>query len=475
MSTHFTRQTPVRAPPQVQSAPISKLACKASNMILFDLKRWARCLPLLMLAATLTACGGSDDDDDEGIAQVRVINATADLASVDLTAENVDDDASGDEIRHAAAVARDGRSEYSGIASASYRLRLKRAGASSSLSVNAASFAKDERYTVYVYGREGDYRLLVDFEDNDVDPPNAGKAFVRVFNAAPDAGAVDVYLTETDASLNDTVATASAVAGATMGFDNTIDRGAYRLRVTGLNDKEDIRLDVSGIELADRARVTLVLQPGPGGVLVNALLVQYQADVAAVKNSFVRARLVAGASGNAAVTASLGNTSLNVNLRSPSVGSYALVPAGNVAAAVRVNASTHLGGNVELAPGGDYTLAVYGDAAAPEWRLIADDNRGPTDTSRAKMRLLHLAAGPDANLTLVKDFVGVALDVPYGNASVYNTVTAGNDARIEVTSPLSVTPLFLDEEIDLPSRSVFTVFMLGGAAAPTGILRRERQ
>jgi hypothetical protein len=445
-------------------------------MTAFDLKRRARSLPsvlvTMVLAATLSGCGGSDDDG--GNAQVRLINATADLASIDLTVENVDEDEDGVETRFAAAVARDGRSEYADIESASYRLRLKREGASSSLALNSGAFSADERYTVFAYGREGDYRLLVDFEDDEEDEPNAGKAFVRIFNGAADAGAVDVYITEDDASLNDTIATATGVAGATMGFYNTLDRGSYRLRVTGINDKDDIRLDVSGIELADRARVTIVLQPGPGGVLVNALVVQYQGEVAAVKNSFVRARLVASASNNAAVTASLGTASLNVNLRSPSVGSYTLVPAGNVAATLSVNASTSLGGNVELMPGGDYTVAVYGDAAAPQWRLITDDNRAPADTSRAKMRLLHLALGIEANLSLVKDFVGVASDVPYGNASAYNTVTAGNDARIEVTSPLSVTPLFLDEEVDLPSRSVFTVFMLGGGTAPTGILRRER-
>jgi hypothetical protein len=441
-----------------------------NNMPLLRAARAARTFLLMLLTVgLLAACGGGDDDDD-GNARVRFVNATADAASLDLTIEDIDDDDS--ERVLFTAIERDLQSDYSEVGDASYRLRLKRSGASSSLAVGSGTFDGDERYTVFAYGREGDYRVFSALDDED--EPDGGKAKVRVFNAAPDAGALDVYVTESGASLDDTVATVANVGGATLGFYNTIDRGTYRVRVTGVNDKDDVRLDVDGIELADRARVTFVLQPGPGGVLVNALVSQYRGDIAALKNPYARARLVAGASGNAAVTTTLGSVSLNVNLRSPSLGSYTLVPAGTVAAAINVNATTQLSGDVALAAGGDYTIAVYGEAASPQWQVFVDDNRPPVDSQRAKLRLLHLASNVAANLTLSADFVGVASDVPYGQASDYKQVSVATDARLEVTSPLSVTPLYLDEEVDLPSKSVFNVFMLGGGSAPTGILRRER-
>jgi Domain of unknown function (DUF4397) len=430
---------------------------------------WTRVVTRLalasLLAASLAACGGSDDDGD---AQMRLINATADVASIDMTIDNDDID----ETRQFSAVARDSQSDYTGVDDTSYTLRVKREGASSTLALSSAALEKDQTYTVFAYGREGDYRVYAAVDDED--EPSSGTAVVRVFNAAPDAGSVDVYLTEDTASLDDTLATVSSVGGATLSFYNSIDRGTYRLRVTALGDKDDIRLDVPGIELADKARVTIVLQPGSGGVLVNALVSQYQGSLAAVKNTYARARLVAGATGNAAVTAALGDTSLNVNLRSPSIGSYALVPAATVAANISVNTTTSVGGSVTLAPGADYTVAVYGDAAAPEWRLIADDNRPPASSERAKMRLLHMDVGVNANLTLVKDYVAVASDVAYGNASSYNQVATSSDARIEVTSPLAVAPVFLSEDVVLASQGVYTVFVLGGAATPTGILRRER-
>jgi Domain of unknown function (DUF4397) len=444
----------------------------ANTMFQPDPGRWARWLFAACAIIVVTACGGSDEDNGND-GNLRVVNATADVESIDLTIEGLDDDNDDDgETRFAEAVARDGQSDYTQIGDGNWRVRLKRAGASSSLALGSAAIGNDDRYTLFAYGREGDYRVYAALDDED--EPSSGKSKVRVFNAAADTGSVDVYLTESNAALDDTIPTASNVAGATLGFYSTIDRGTYRLRVTAINDKDDMRLDVEGLELGDQSRVTIVLQPGPGGVLVNALVSQYQGSLSTLKNGFARARLVAGASNNAAVTASLGSTSLNVNLRSPSIASYALVPAGAASAAIQVNAATALSGNVTLAPGGDYTLAVYGDAAAPSWRLIADDNRPPASSERAKMRLLHMAFGADSTLTLVKDYVGVASDVAYGNASSYTQVTTATAARVEVTSPLNTTPLFLAEDVALPSRGVFTVFMLGGASTPTGILRRER-
>lgn len=435
--------------------------------------RLSRALAAALALIAVSACGGNDDDKDSG--SLRVVNATADVASIDVTVEGLDDDNDDSgEVRLSSDVLRDGQGEYTSVEEGNWRIRLKRAGASSSLALNSAAVSGGERYTIFAYGREGDYRLITAFDDEDEDAPSSGKAKVRVLNAAPDAGSVDVYVTETNALLEDTIPAHSSVAGGTLGFYTTIDRGTFRLRVTAAGDKDDVRLDVEGLELPNRELVTIVLQPGPGGLLVNALVSQFQGSLSALKNLYARVRLVASAAANAAVTATVGTTSLNVNLRSPSVGSYALVPAGSLTASIRVNGSVSLNETVSLEAGGDYTLAVFGDALAPSWRLITDDNRPPSSGERAKMRLLHLADGVGSALTLVKDYVGVANDVPYSNASSYTLVTSATAARIEVTSPLSVTPLFLAEDVSLPSRSVFTAFMLSGAASPTGILRRER-
>ncbi len=145
---------------------------------------------------------------------------------------------------------------------------------------------------------------------DDQDEPNSGKVKVRVFNAAPDAGTLDVYLTESTAALEDTIPTVTSTHGNSFGLYTTVDHRTFSLGVTAVNDKTDVRLDVEGFDLADKARVTIVLQPGPGGVLDIALISQYKGDVLTLKNTLAQTRLATGATHNAAVTASLGASKL---------------------------------------------------------------------------------------------------------------------------------------------------------------------
>jgi hypothetical protein len=426
---------------------------------------WIRILASVSAVVAMAACGGGDDD---GNGQLRLVNATLDVETIDLTVDTSDIA----ETRVISEVARDGQSTYVGLSEATYTLRAKRAGLSSTLAVGAAGVQKDQRYTAFAYGREGDYRIATTLEDEDA--PAAGNASVRVLNAAPDAGALDVYITESDSPLENTVPVASNVGGGTLSAFNTIDAGTYRLRVTGVSDKEDIRLDVPALALASQARVTLVIQPGRGGVLVDVLISQYQSGIAAVKNTMSRVRLVASVTASGAVTGSVGSTSLNVNLRSPSVGQYALVPAGRQNVDVRVNGAAIAANPIDLVAGADYALAVYGDAAAPTWRVLPDDNRLPVGSDRARMRLMHLASGIGSDLTLVKDYVAVVNNVSYGQVSAHALVNSAAEARLEVSSTSSSVPLYLNEETEIVGKGVYTVFMLSGSAVSTGVLRRER-
>jgi Domain of unknown function (DUF4397) len=426
----------------------------------------------LGLSTGLTACGGGDDDDD-GQAQVRVLNATADVTSIDITLESSDEDI--DENVHAAAVGLDRTSDYAGVTATTYTVRLKRAGGNTTLVTYGITAEEDKHYTVVAFGREGRLGLAVlTDEERDDDEPDAGRARVRVFNASIDAGTVDVYWTDNDALLDEVTPTVSGLAGGTIGYYNETARGSYRLRVTGRDEKSDLRLDIPEIDLEDRGIVTVVLQPTPGGVLVNAVLLPERGAPSARKIEQARVRLVAGATDNGAVTAEIGGTSVNVNLRSPSVGSYVLVPAGQPQLTVRVNSQTIVNATTPLSAGGDYSLLVHGLPSAPSVKMLTDDNRLPNNSSKAKMRLVHAVHAIDSNLTLAKDYVSVSNDVPYGFASVSGQVDPASDARLEVTSPLFTNPLYLNDEAVLVTGGAYTVFMLGAAAQPTGILRRDR-
>lgn len=431
-------------------------------------RRWLALALALSTFLVFSGCGGSSDDGD-GTGTVRVLNATADIGAIDVTIDND----SIDETVLEAGVSADTAAAYEQIgAGTTHTLRLKRAGGTSAVATSAISPAKDEVYTVVAWGREGALRLsnLSDDEDE----PSSGRAKVRVFNAATDAGSLDIYLTDPDTLLDEVSPTLSGINGGSAGSWADVARGTFRLRVTAKDDKTDLRLDLSDIVIADKARTTIILQPGASGVLVHALVVPFRGTPQARKNPSARARLVAGVGTNGAVSATIGGRSLGVNLRSPSVAAYTLVPAGSQVVALTVNTTTALGTTSTVTAGADYTVLVFGDASAPEYRLIADDNRLPSASTKVRLRLVHAAASVTGGLTLAKDYVSVANDVAYGAASTPTLVDSATSALLQVTSPLVTAPLYDNDEAVLTASGVYSVFMLGGATAPTGVLRRDR-
>jgi hypothetical protein len=184
-------------------------------------------------------------------------------------------------------------------------------------------------------------------------------------------------------------------------------------------------------------------------------------------------RVVAGVDSAGVLGISVAGTTLVGALRSPSVGPYQLVAGGSQAVQVRVNGGIVSEGTQNFVAGNDYTLMVFGNPANPQIRLIIDDNRLPAATNRVKLRLVHGAAGVDP-ITLSVDFLAVATDITFGNASAYGNVASGNALRVDVTSASASGPLFLAESTNLAGQAVYTTFLLGGNATPTGVLRRER-
>jgi len=124
--------------------------------------------------------------------------------------------------------------------------------------------------------------------------------------------------------------------------------------------------------------------------------------------------------------------------------------------------------------GSDSTLVVYGSAAAPTASLIADDNHLPTTTGNLKLRLLNAVTGAASPLTLDAAFAVVASNVSPDTASPYASVASSTALRVDVFSPASLTPIYSDPALSVPGNAVYTLFMLGDAATPIPLLRRDR-
>jgi hypothetical protein len=420
-------------------------------------------------ALALLACGGGGDDDGGGgTARVRLINLTSDIASLDLYTERDSNTA-----QRNANVAADTIASYADLDATSYNLQVRRSGSDTTLLLQAGrTLASGTGYTLIAYGYDGAYKSAL-MSDNDA-AGDSGKAKLRVFSTANDAGLLDVYLTDANTPLSGATANFSGLgSGAFTGFLQ-VTQGTYRLRITAAGDKNDVRLDLPSVALGNQQVVTLILTPGQGGVLVHGYLIPQGGALTLAKNSSVRARVVASIPGNGAVSVSAGGTVLASGLRSPTLGSYVLVPSSGLPLDVSVNGTAVGAPALAAAGGSDVTVLVGGTSGAEQVQLIQDDNRLPSVSTRAKVRVVNGIAGDTGGLTMTLNFSAIATGIAFGTASDPVSVVGGSNQLLEVTSPLSANPLFSTDDLTLAAQGVYTVFLLSGQTNPAGVLRRER-
>lgn len=414
----------------------------------------------LLLALLLAACGGGEDRSK---AQLRLVNASSGYTALDLV---VDDD------RLQTSVAYGQTTGYVEVDPDNTDTEVTRPGSSTALASATPAVSEANRYTLVAYGGEGSLKTVL--LDDNADEPDSGKVRLRVLNAAPDAGSLDVYLTSADASLADAEALQSGAVVGTLNPYATVDAATWRLRVTAAGDREDLRLDLSGIVLTSRQIVTVVVTPGSGGVLVNALVITQRSTVSALAGASARVRAVAATTNSGAVAATVNGVTLMNGTGSLAIGRYLLVPSGAAAGSVSVNGTEVALPAATLATGSDHTLLVWGPSASPAVAWIEDDNRPPSVSSKAKLRLVHGVADLGATIALTLDFSPVADGVVGGAASTPASVDTTTDGTLTVTGVGLSSALWSDTEVVISAGGVYTLFVLGPASAPTGILRKDR-
>jgi hypothetical protein len=431
-------------------------------------------------AAALAGCGSSGSSNN---ASVRLVNATLTHASINLLANSEP---------VVAATAINTVSEYADVPSGSPSLQVNDATSGAVLAVTAPTVAESQKFALVAYESGGAVRTAVISEGTTLPPANT--AIVRVFNAATDAGAVDVYITDPAVDITTLSSpTFSFTSSTSVQATNFASFGApspagatYRIRVTGAGNPADLRLDIPSILLLNQRVATVILPPTTGGTLANgSVLIEEGPDgtggvYAATPNTTARVRLVAAVTNGASVSATAVSAAasapiaIGTNVVAPAVGTYVSVPDGSTIN-VTVNGASVGAPSGTLAAGSDSTLMVYGNAASSSATLITDDNHLPTAASNYKLRLINGLTGTAVPLSMDVNFATVASNVQPGAASAYTVLPATplTPAQINVTSPNSPTAIY-SLAASLPGGAVFTLFMLGDASAPIGKPSRDR-
>jgi len=426
-------------------------------------------LATLAASVVLASCGGGGGGGSgSGTAQIRAVNLTVDTPSLDVVIGG---------NRQFSAQAVGALAAYVGLDANTYTVNVNATGNTSVLLTNPYTLAKDTNYTAVVWGNQSNMRLST-LSENEAAPTTATNHKLRFFNATTDAGSLDVYLTPVAAELtNPTLAALTPTQLVT----REIPASSYRLRITGTGDPSDLRLDVPLVTLAANQISTLVITSGSGGVLVNGTLILQQGALTAANNTQARLRVVASVNSAGTVAMSVGGNTVAAGLRSPSLQSYALVPAGSVNVTARVNGNVVSNTTRSLLAGSDYTLLMLGAPATANLVVLTDDNRLPASGTRAKVRMVNGIFGSDP-LTLTVDNSPVSSDVPAGMASAYTLTPSTTTAPVQVSSP-STGILFQSTSlvpVPLSGQTVYSMFMLAGATdtagnqVATGVMRKDR-
>lgn len=405
----------------------------------------------------LVACGGGTNPTQ---ADLRFVNATSGYPALDLL---IDDD------RRFSSVVFGQTAKYIGLDPDKTDSVVALPGSTTPLLSLTPALEKKKHYTLLAYGIEGaPSTVLLDENASEDDD----KARLRIVNATPDAGSVDVYVTAPSDPLSTAVPLQSAAAVGAVGAFSTVSAKTWRIRVTGAGDKTDLRFDVSNVALAKKQVATLVITPSAGGVLVSALLLTQEGSIVALSGAQARVRVAAPNSGT--VSASVGGVALMDGVAGPAVGDYRLVPSGTQPVTVSVDGTPLTLADVTLDPGTDQTLLVYRRASMPGVTWLPDDNRPPTSAGNAHLRLVQGLDGLSGALSMNASFLPVAGGVTLGTASPYGAVSAGTNVRITVTAAGTTAPVVDLLDQTLLAGHVYSVFMIEGIPPDSGFLRRDR-
>jgi hypothetical protein len=407
-----------------------------------NFKGWPAVLGVVVLGAVLTGCGGSGSDSSSN-ASLRVANATLSHASLDLLVNSGS---------ASTAIASDTASAYVAPASGSVTLQLNDAGSSTALATTVPTLTGGNHYTL----------------------PAAGAAQLRVYDAAPEAGSIDIYVTDpsTDlATVSSPTVTLSNLTGNQTTALLTYSPGTYRVRVTAAGSKSDLRADIPNVVLASQQIATVALTPTVGGALMNGSTLIQQGTYSAARNTNTRVRLAGAVASGVSVAASTDSTVIDSGV-SPTFGfAYTLVPAGS-ALNITVGGQSVGAPATALAAGADVTLLVYQDGGTATASLIADDNRAPTDATTVKLRMLNGVTGGAGALTLTANNAPVGVAIQPGAASSYATIAGSTNATAFglVSSTLNI-PAPTPSSSPLTANKVYSVLVGGTAAAPQLLIR----
>jgi len=344
----------------------------------------------------------------------------------------------------------------------------------------SVTLVKAVDYTLVIYGPvEAVAQSLI--VDTSTLVPNGGTFDLRVLNVANGIAGIDVYLTPPGADLSLTAPWLTNVAlGASVSIfvPVTVDSNS-ELRVTISGSKEVI-YDAEVGTFADKSLAEVVVFGKGSAKLVNAavLLIDSNGTGQVFDSTLAEFKVLNGTSLGAPLNVFVDGTLVLANVPFGGVSNYQKVAAGTRVITVQSAATpgaTLLTVVATLEPATDTSIAVSGPAGALR-SLVLTDNNLPSAAGRARVRFVN--ASPDlAAMDVYVNFSKTFSNVASNTASPYSELVAdpfaGTAYEFDFNLAGTSTPLLKLPGVLLAAGKTYTVYVVGSAAAPQGVVSTD--
>jgi Domain of unknown function (DUF4397) len=448
-------------------------------------------LAMAIIAPLFSACNGSDSSSSPAplppppasATKLRAIHASSDAPSVDVIVNGAK---ALIDLRYKVA------SAFLTIPSGTTTIAVNPTATDTSVLNVSAPLSADRQYSAVVIGLVSDTssdgkQLQAVLVDDPGNAPATGNVKVRVIHGAPEAPAVDVYVTAPGAALpaTPTIPGLAYAAMAPASGSNALEvpGGSYQIRVTVTGDAtKAIVFDSGAVTLPANADLLVTAIPALGIAPVSLLVAPSGGLAFEITDSRAAIRVGHLSPNIPAVNVALTQTGSSTSVLNlpgvtfPTVADYSLVPGGQYDASVALASAPDMPvltlNGAKLAANTSTSVFAIGllggnGAQAPQLAAYLDD-RTPV-AGKAKIRVIHLS--PDAPAV---DVVALGSDgtiaarlitnLAYPNAAKDPLVLAPGSYMVAVVptgASAPVLPSAFGVKIDATAGQVATVLAIG--------------
>ena len=364
---------------------------------------------------------------------------------------------------------------YQDISAGDYVFNVNIAGATAPAFTIAQTLLNVTAYTFVAFGAPANVSgvLLTDTLFTNIP---TGNFAVRLTNASPTAGLLDIYLTAPGADLSVVSPIVSSIIyQASSGFVN-VPLGNYELRLTRAGTKEVV-FDAPFPAAAEGVGQTVVAYTRGSGRLVNVLLLTTGGPATIINNRLAQIKAVNASSVTSPLNVFVDGSLTIANIPYTAASNYQDVNAGVRTITVEAAATpgaTLLTTSPTLAGATDTSMALYGSAGALGALVLTDFNVSAL-IARAQVRFVNVS--PDLpSIDVYANGVAAASGVLQNSASAYamlDAVAAGTSYRFDFDPAGATTPVLTLPAVTLIAGSIYTIYVMGPATALQGIVVQD--